>query len=72
MRPFWLESLQVERLTIAIAGYRHICKGSSWCSGQICHCDAQHLPVAVLQEAIAITNQEKPDSDLPDGGFYYR
>jgi predicted MPP superfamily phosphohydrolase len=33
------------------------------------HCDEQHLPVAVLQEAIAITNQEKPDLIFLTGDF---
>ncbi|MFM8309469.1 MAG: metallophosphoesterase, partial [Microcystis aeruginosa] len=69
MRPFWLESLQVERLTIAIAGLPAALQGIKLVQWSDLHCDAQHLPVAVLQEAIAITNQEKPDLIFLTGDF---
>jgi predicted MPP superfamily phosphohydrolase len=69
MRPFWLESLQVERLTIAIASLPAALQGIKLVQWSDLHCDEQHLPVAVLQEAIAITNQEKPDLIFLTGDF---
>ncbi|MFN7909473.1 MAG: metallophosphoesterase, partial [Microcystis sp.] len=69
MRPFWLESLQVERLTIAIAGLPAHLQGIKLVQWSDLHCDEQHLPEAVLQEAIAITNQEKPDLIFLTGDF---
>lgn len=69
MRPFWLESLQVERLTIAISGLPAHLRGVKLVQWSDLHCDEHYLPLAVLQEAIAITNREKPYLIFLTGDF---
>jgi predicted MPP superfamily phosphohydrolase len=69
MRPFWLESLQVERLTLAISGLPANLQGIKLVQWSDLHCDEQYLPLAVLQEAIAITNRENPHLIFLTGDF---
>jgi uncharacterized protein len=69
MRPLWLESLQVERLTISISGLPANLQGIKLVQWSDLHCDEDYLPLALLQEAIAVTNREKPHLIFLTGDF---
>jgi predicted MPP superfamily phosphohydrolase len=69
MRPLWLESLKIERVSISISDLPANLQGIKLVQWSDLHCDRDYLPLALLQEAIAVTNRENPHLILITGDF---
>lgn len=69
MRPFLLEPLKVERLTIAIADLPSSLSGTKIVQLSDLHYDGERISESLLAEAITTSNDEEPDLVLLTGDY---